>query len=357
MNTTRRQFIQAAASLAAASAVGAAAKPPRFDTRGVVLLPFDLTLADWPQRAARAGLNTLALHACRRLDVLVEFVKSEPGRKFLGDCRRLGLRVEYELHAMGDLLSRELWYRDAGLFRVDASGRRNHDCNCCPSNPDALAIIAESAVRFGRLLRPTTHRYFYWPDDGRDWCSCAKCKGFSASEQALLVENAMLKALHRHLDPAAQVCHIAYHQTLPAPAQVKPEPGVFVEFAPIERMYSTQVGRPVVPLSQREHRYRPQDKSNGELLDYLDANLAVFPRGTAQALDYWMDVSLMSTWKRPAKKHFWSREALLDDLQTYARRGIRHVTSFACFMDADYVKLHGDPQPALDEYGAALKQP
>ena len=38
----------------------------------------------------------------------------------------------------------------------------------------------------------------------------------------------------------------------------------------------------------------------------------------------------------------------------YRAFGIRHITSFATYLDADYMKLHGDPQPALDEYGAAF---
>jgi hypothetical protein len=33
-----------------------------FETRGVVLVPEDLTLKDWPERAQRAGLTTTALH-------------------------------------------------------------------------------------------------------------------------------------------------------------------------------------------------------------------------------------------------------------------------------------------------------
>ncbi len=33
-----------------------------FDTRGVVLVPEDLSLADWPERAAGAGLTTISLH-------------------------------------------------------------------------------------------------------------------------------------------------------------------------------------------------------------------------------------------------------------------------------------------------------
>ena len=34
-----------------------------FATRGVVLVPSDLSLADWPERAKEAGLTTIALHA------------------------------------------------------------------------------------------------------------------------------------------------------------------------------------------------------------------------------------------------------------------------------------------------------
>ena len=86
----------------------------------------------------------------------------------------------------------------------------------------------------------------------------------------------------------------------------------------------------------------------------LDANLEVFPRETAQVLEYWLDVSRLSGWKRPAVKLPWDKDVLIADLESYRRRGIRHVTSFACFIDADYIKLHGDPQPALADYGQAL---
>lgn len=70
-------------------------------------------------------------------------------------------------------------------------------------------------------------------------------------------------------------------------------------------------------------------------------------------LKYWLDVSRFSGWKRPAKRLPWNREVFLADLDTYAARGIRHVTSFACYVDADYLQLHGAPT-CLAEYGAGL---
>ena len=38
------------------------------------------------------------------------------------------------------------------------------------------------------------------------WCRCEKCRDFSASEQALIVENHILRALR---------AHISYSHTLP----------------------------------------------------------------------------------------------------------------------------------------------
>jgi len=43
----------------------------------------------------------------------------------------------------------------------------------------------------------------------------------------------------------------------------------------------------------------------------------------------------------------------LPDIAAYAGRGIRHVTSFAVYLDSDYVRQYGEPP--LDEYGEGLR--
>jgi len=137
---------------------------PHFITRGVVLYPWDLTLTDWPERAARAGITTIALHAARRLDVLIEYIQSGLGKRFLDECRSLDIQVEYELHAMGALLSRELFYSPGmDMFRMDETGKRNPDGNCCPSSREALTRICEKAVTYGRLLKPSSGVIFIGP--------------------------------------------------------------------------------------------------------------------------------------------------------------------------------------------------
>ncbi len=340
----RRRFLQLAAgtvTLLPATQVWGATH--RFQTRGVVLIPFDLTLDQWPARAAEYGLTTIGLHAARRLDVLARFIRSDAGQQMLETCRQLGLQVEYELHAMEDLLSREYVNLDKNMFRMDRGGQRNPDFNCCPSHPRALEIITETALEVSRLLQPTTHRYFYWPDDGREWCACDQCRGFSASEQALIVENHILQGLRRHHDAEAQVCHIAYGPTLSPPRQVSPNPGIFLEFAPISRSHSR-------PLAEQT------DPSVVDRLEVLDTNLEVFPRESAQVLEYWLDNSRFSGWTRPPQKLPWNNTVFRADLESYAQRGIRHITSFACYLDREYVALHGEPWAAVAEYGQGLAE-
>jgi len=81
----RRDFLRTMTGAAVVlSGRTAWAAPGRFQTRGVVLIPFDLSLSDWPEQAAQAGLNTIGLHAARRLDASGEKTAVEqqrvPGR-------------------------------------------------------------------------------------------------------------------------------------------------------------------------------------------------------------------------------------------------------------------------------------
>lgn len=336
MLVSRRQALRigGAATIAALGSTLPAAEPTaERTTRGVVLYPFDLSLADWPERAAKAGLNTIGLHAAQRFDVLADFVHSAAGDRFFADCKKLDIAVEYELHAMGELLSRELYYKDPTLFRVDGTGRRNPDANCNPFSATALDIIAEKAVQCAQRFKSDTGRYFYWPDDGGKWDESPQAKEMNASDQALLVENYILKALRRHVDPKATLAHICYHETMEPPRLVKPTDGVFLEFAPIDR-----------------------DAKIAAKLAALAANMRIFGARSSQVLDYWLDVSLYSGWRRPAVKLPWNEQDCRADVAAYRKMGVRHITTFATYIDADYVRRNGDPQPVIEAYGKILRQ-
>ncbi|MBL7647062.1 MAG: DUF4838 domain-containing protein [Candidatus Hydrogenedentes bacterium] len=342
------------AAEAKAEATTTPTKTPPRPTRGIVLYPFDLTLTDWPERCHRAGITTIALHAAIRLDVLIDFVQSDAGQDFLERCNKLDIAVEYELHAMGELLSREYFHKDPTLFRMDETGRRVVDANCNPFSSAALDIIAERAVRIAKILRPTTHRYFYWPDDGAKWDYSPEAKELNASDQALLVENHILRALRREVDPQAMLSHISYHSTLAAPKYVKPEEGIFLEFAPLQRDYTKSIADRDAATS-RPNDQHPDPATNGGYLDILKENMVRFGADTTQVLEYWLDVSKFSNWNRPAVKLPWNSEVFQADITAYRAFGVKHISTFATYIDADYLRLHGDPQAQLDEYGKALQ--
>ena len=350
MTESRRVFLRAAAAgllggaglgLANAGCSTATRKQPDpiFKTRGVVLLAEDLTLADWPERAKRAGLTTIALHHQSSPAAISDFIRSPPGQRFLESCRRLGLEVEYELHAMKELLPRDLFVKEPLLFRRNDAGERTPDANLCVHSQPALEIVAENARVLAESLRPTTGRYFLWGDDGEPWCRCPRCRELSDSDQALSLAN-WLREVLRGKDPRAQVAHLAYANTLSPPTQVRPAPGVFLEYAPIHRRYD-------LPYSLQT---KPPDRDG---LHLLDANLRLFRPETAQMLEYWLDVSRFSKWKRPAVQLPWNKEIFLADVAAYKARGIRHLTTFAAWVDADYMARFGEPT-FIAEYGAGL---
>ena len=243
------------------------------------------------------------------------------------------------MHAMADLLPRALFEKRPELFRMNDAGDRVPDANLCVSAPAAVEVVCENTVAYAKRLRPSTGRHYFWIDDGQPMCRCPKCRGLSESDQALLLENAVLAALRR-ADPKATLAHLCYANTLKPPTSVKPESGIFLEFAPIQRRSDRPLNDPGIP-------------AHVEALATLDANLAVFGRERAQALEYWLDVSRFSGWKRESlTKIPWDAAVVRNDIQCYAAHGVRHVTNFAVWLDGEYAKRFGDPP--LKEYAAAF---
>jgi hypothetical protein len=320
-------------------------KDPYFRMRGIVLAAKDIETVDWAKMAHENGINTIGAH----FSPTSGFIQSEKGKKFLSDCEKYGITVENQMHAMSLLLPHELFSEDSTMFRMDETGRRRNDCNLCAHSEKALNIVAENALHCAGLFPTADHRYYFWIDDGLPMCACPECSKYSDSEQALLIENRMIKAL-RTLDPEAQLAHLAYENTRPAPRFVKPEEGIFLEFAPIERSWDS-------PLAdeQAAGNLLARSVSHKILLQDLKDNLAVFPVETAVVLEYWLDVSLFSLWKKPAVKLPWNRAVFESDLDTYAKLGIRNITSFAVYIDDQYMKAFDNDIQFLEEYGAGLK--
>ena len=315
---------------------------PHFKTRGVILLPDDITNWPWVEKAKQAGLTTIGTHFSP--DQVEAFYGTDDGAAFQEECKTAGIAIEHELHSMKQLLPRELFGKNPSMFRMDEKGERRNDWNLCVHSRAALEVVCENAVRYAKILKSDTGRYFYWIDDGKPMCFCPKCKGLSSSDQSLLLNNAMAKAL-REYDPRAKLAHLSYHHTLPVPTQVKPAANIFLEFAPITRDYKTPFGT------------SPREK---EWLEHLDANLELFGSENAQVLEYWLDESMFyraSGAGNRSKRHMvpipWNQDVFEADLDIYGKRGIRHATTFAVMVHQGYVDKFGEPP--LMAYGQGLK--
>ncbi|MCL2743014.1 MAG: DUF4838 domain-containing protein [Planctomycetaceae bacterium] len=314
--------------------------------RGVILDVNDLSTVDWAKLAHENGINTIGTHIFPKQ--VADFVQTEKGKKFLADCKKYGIKVEHQLHAMSDLLPRELFEQDPSMFRMTKDGERVQKHNFCVHSEKALGIVVKNAVDYAKMLPPDNHRYYFWLDDGAPVCECPACSKYSPSEQALIVENRIIKEL-RKFNPKAQLAHLAYHTSMSAPRKVKPEPGIFLEFAPIHRTWD----KPLSDTSAKGTRGK-SGVYHKDYLRHLQDNLTVFPAETAVVLEYWLDVSLFSNWKKPAVKLPWNKAVCEDDLKTYASFGIRNFTTFAVYVDDNYLKNHNSDLQFLKEYGELL---
>ena len=91
----------------------------------------------------------------------------------------------------------------------------------------------------------------------------------------------------------------------------------------------------------------PDCTKNADATATLPELLAYFGKADAKVLDYWMDNSMFSGWKRPPKE-FYLREAVCRaDAAMYREMGFDAVTSFGCFLGQDYAELYGDTPLAV----------
>lgn len=292
----------------------------------------------WVDRAPRMGLTSLGLHplphhmkdAAASSESLMDRLDKPDFRRRVDALAEAGVGLEIEMHAMELLMPRALFPDHPDWFRADEQGDRVAELNCCPSNGDALTYIEERAAALARRLGTvvSSHRYFLWIDDASRYCACERCEGLAPSDQALLICNAIARGL-RTVDPLATESFLAYQDTIFAPTQVRPERGVVLEYAPIDR----------------DSTFRMRDVScrrNVEQASHIDDLLEWFGRDESQVLEYWLDDSRFNRWRHPYGELPLYSGVLRDDLDFYASRGFEGVTTFACGLNRRYARRYGE---------------
>ncbi|MBQ3638569.1 MAG: DUF4838 domain-containing protein [Clostridia bacterium] len=314
--------------------------------RGIVIHDTDCG-EYWAGRLEKSGIDTLGVHPAGGIDAhltlaaCADFVKTENFLRFRERLNRAGIRVEFEMHALSWLLPRDLFSKHPAWFRADENGERTPRFNCCASNPEALGYLRERTALLASLFPSDTHRYHFWIDDVAEAkCHCPACESLTASDQALILTNAMAEGVRR-TDPEGKTAYLAYCETLNVTEHIKPHPAVFLEFAPIARSFTRSL-------------FDPVDEKNAAQVKNLPGLLAFFGSRDAKVLDYWVDNSLFSGWKLPPKKFELNAGVCRADVLGYAERGFESVTSFGCFLGENYRELWGDAP--VEEYFRILSE-
>jgi len=283
-------------------------------------------------RMSELGVQVLGLHpvggdsAADSLKQLLQKLEEPSFRALLDRAAERGLEIEYEMHAASYLLPRELFETHPEYFRMNENGERVADYNFCVSNPEGLEIVAARAADLAHRLYRSRPAYYFWMDDIRGKsCHCPACRGLSVAEQQLTALNRMIREIRKTL-PDAKMAHIAYLDCIDVPRAVKPERGIFLEFAPIEKYKE----RPDRHREEEERRMMPL------LLDY-------FGRADAKVLEYWLDNSLFSHWKKPPKPFSADPVLVRAEVQAYAAAGFDLIATFGCYLGEDYEALYGEP--------------
>ncbi|MBQ8497272.1 MAG: DUF4838 domain-containing protein [Clostridia bacterium] len=313
-------------------------------TASLLIHPEELDRA-WIDRCVSLGIPTLALHpvggkrAALMMKNMLERLETEEFRALLDEATEKGLQIEYEMHAARYFLPFYEFEKHPEWFRMDENGKRTPDMNFCVSNEEAMDYVVKRATQTAKRLYRSSHRYFFWLDDAHDaFCHCPECSKYSSSDQQMLVMNRMLAELRRD-DPEATLAYLAYYSTLTPPEKVQPAEGIFLEYAPIDRDHHR-------PMSDKT-----SEKNNSQN-HHIEALIEKFGKDGAKVLDYWLDNSLFSDWKKPPKPFAPDIPVIHADFDYYHALGFDDLSCFACYLGEDYRELHGEPdvKPFADAY-------
>ncbi len=313
------------------------------EKRGIVIHPHELDMA-WLKRCSDMKLNVLGLHPVGGTDAdmsLQSMLATKDKLDLLIDeARKMGIAVEYEMHSLSYLMPKSLYDTHPEWFCMSEDGTRIQDSfNICASNTAGLDELSNRAEQLARLLPSEDHLYYFWLDDSTNCsCHCPKCTHLTQSDQQMILVNAMLDGIRR-FDSKGCIAYLAYSDSINPPENIKPDDGVFLEYAPFRRNINYAINDSACEANARE-------------CAHIESLLKAFGTKNAKVLDYWTDNSMFSGWKYPPKEFKLKADVMRSDVRFYKSLGFNSITAFGCYLGKDYSDLYGSPD--LEEYGRIL---
>ncbi len=268
------------------------------------------------------------------------------GPAIVAMARDRGMTIQFGGHHLPGLVPRGHFEAHPEWFPL-RGGRRDPRYNLCVSSDGALDCLRTGAREFVAAY-PGADVYHFWADDirGGGWCECPGCAHLPPSDQALIATNVVAGAL---AGTGVRVAHLAYRDTVPPPASVRPAQGVLLLWAPRERCYAHGIADPGC-AKNREEYWKPFTG----LMEAFGTD-----KGSIQAFEYYSDAVLF---KGIGPTHL---EVLRADARAYAAAGVSNLQDLMvgdrpwvgapwhawwvarCAWDAG-----ADPAKALDQYCA-----
>lgn len=299
--------------------------------KGIIITPPDLKGCDWIKKISQLGLNTLGIHSGGgpNHDILTALCETA-APEFRAQAAAAKVELEYECHITGSVLNEELFKTHPEYFQENfVSGLRINDGGWCISNSEFRDLLGQTARELTRQLPSSTGKYYYWSaDQVLAWCHCQECQKYTMSEQNALSMNCILENI-RQVDPQAELAFLGYHSSLLPPRKVKPADGLFLEFAPYPRCFHHAIDDPDCEINRKQW-------------NALQEQLTVFDPAKAQILEYWLDISFFSAYRTPHIPPPLKRDILRRDLEAYMKLGITNFTTFAVYMDGEYLQREGE---------------
>ena len=302
--------------------------------KGIVIYPEELS-DYWLDRLEGTGLNFLGIHPVggntqgKAIEDAIEWIRLPETRRLIDRAERLGIAVEFEMHALSWLIPRSLFETQPEWFRMNENGERVADSNCCFSHPEVLEYTAERSAELAKIFETSRGRYQFWGDDvANPRCNCPRCREMSGSDAVMMFYNAVNEGI-RSVFPGAGQSYLAYDDVIVPPEHVTPADGIFLEYAPMKR----NLTRPM---------WDPESEMNKKSIEPVGRLLEVFGHKNAQVLDYWLDNSWFSGWKKPIQRFRCLMDVVGQDAIWYERAGFETITSFAIYLGEEYYKTFGE---------------
>lgn len=215
------------------------------------------------------------------------------------------IATEYGGHVIPLLLSRDQFAAHPEYFPQSGDHRNSHG-NLCVSNPAALELVRDGAMRY-LADNPECSFLHVWGADVWEgaWCRCGRCTPLSPQLQYMQVVNALAAALAAHRTPL-EIAYLAYHDTIDPDPALQPLWNVSFEWAPRERCYSHAIDDPVCTVNPRYF---------ASLKRYLD----LFD-GRAHIFEYYADAILFGGFALATPS------VIMRDLRAYHALGIDSIS-------------------------------